>query len=223
MNKLSIERNQTATLEITDFSPGMIDNARTIIQNNDAYDTFTTNFHVMDGQNLQFPDNSFSHLGCQFGVMFFPEPKKGYTEMYRVLQKNGTAVITTWNQVDNSPLLIGFAEFLKLDDIPSMISFMNGLISIGGNPTLFQQEILEIGFSEARVDVVPQIFTFENDEVIFQAYATNAAMKKLMGGDSAVDNFSKWQEYLRTTGSKFINNEGYVELCFVANICVAVK
>ena len=140
MNRLSLEQKQTASFEITDFSPGMIAAAELSIRSEHAFDEISKNFQVMNGQDLKFPDNAFSHLGCQFGVMFFPEPAKGYSEMVRVLKENGTAVIGTWNYVDNSSLLLGFAEFLKLPDIPGLEAFMNSLISIGGNPGVFQEE-----------------------------------------------------------------------------------
>ena len=63
----------------------------------------------------------------------------------------------------------------------------------------------------------------KNDEIIFNAYASNAVMKKLMGGDSAIEKFPEWQEYLSTTGSKWLDGEGRLVLRFVANVSVAVK
>jgi len=33
---------------------------------------------VMDGQALELPNDSFDYLFCIFGVMFFPNPEKGF-------------------------------------------------------------------------------------------------------------------------------------------------
>jgi ubiquinone/menaquinone biosynthesis C-methylase UbiE len=223
MTRLSAEQKQTATFEITDFSAGMIEVAESSIRGNTAFCEISKHFQVMNGQDLKFADNTFSHVGCQFGVMFFPEPAKGYSEMVRVLKKNGTAVIGTWNYVDNAPLLLGFSEFLNLPDIAGLEAFMKSIVSVGSNPSTFREELLTAGFTHVVLHEVSHVFTFDNDEITFNAYATNAAMKKLMGGDSAIENFSKWQEYLRTTGSKWLNGEGRLTLQFVANVSVAVN
>ncbi|NIQ15982.1 MAG: methyltransferase domain-containing protein, partial [Candidatus Dadabacteria bacterium] len=51
--------------------------------------------HVMDGQNLEFADGSFDVATSLYGLMFFPDLAKGFSEMHRVLKDNGRALIAT--------------------------------------------------------------------------------------------------------------------------------
>ena len=55
-------------------------------------------FAVVDGQSLSFADGSFDALICSLGVMFFPDPSRGFSEFLRVLRPGGRAaasVLTT--------------------------------------------------------------------------------------------------------------------------------
>ena len=40
-------------------------------------------FQQADGTDLPFADESFDLVACQFGVMFFPDKHRGYTEVLR--------------------------------------------------------------------------------------------------------------------------------------------
>jgi SAM-dependent methyltransferase len=62
-------------------------------------------FRVEDIQNLSFADNTFDLLICQFGMMFLPDKKKGFEEVYRVLKPCGKFMFFTWDDTLNMPLL----------------------------------------------------------------------------------------------------------------------
>lgn len=49
-----------------------------------------------DAHNLPFNDNSFNVVSCQQGLQFFSDKTKAINEMYRVLIKNGRALITLY-------------------------------------------------------------------------------------------------------------------------------
>lgn len=61
-------------------------------------------FRIEDMQSLSFPDNSFDLVICQFGVMFLPDKKKGFDEIYRVLKPGGKFMFFTWDDTLNMPL-----------------------------------------------------------------------------------------------------------------------
>ncbi|KAH7116102.1 S-adenosyl-L-methionine-dependent methyltransferase [Dendryphion nanum] len=82
------------TLHCTDFSPAMIQVARdTFAQLPNAA---SVSFDVMSGEDLSFPDNTFTHSITNFGIMFFPDAVQGAKEIYRTLRPGGTAVVTSW-------------------------------------------------------------------------------------------------------------------------------
>ena len=58
-------------------------------------------FVEADIQNFSFPDNTFDHVVCQFGMMFLPEKQRGFKEVYRVLKPGGSFVFNTWERTEN--------------------------------------------------------------------------------------------------------------------------
>jgi ubiquinone/menaquinone biosynthesis C-methylase UbiE len=53
---------------------------------------------VMDGQMLDLPDEHFDLSFSTFGLMFFPDWRKGLTELARVTREGGKGGITVWER-----------------------------------------------------------------------------------------------------------------------------
>lgn len=64
----------------------------------------------MDGQALDLPDASFDAVFSIFGVVMFPDWRKGLAEMSRVTRPGGHGVVATWQSR-------GAATFLLLGEI----------------------------------------------------------------------------------------------------------
>ena len=52
-----------------------------------------------DAMQLPFPEGSFDAVVCQFGVMFFPEKSKAFSEARRVLWSGGVFIFNVWDQI----------------------------------------------------------------------------------------------------------------------------
>eukprot|EP00598_Pedospumella_elongata_P004525 CAMPEP_0184967690 /NCGR_PEP_ID=MMETSP1098-20130426/968_1 /TAXON_ID=89044 /ORGANISM="Spumella elongata, Strain CCAP 955/1" /LENGTH=287 /DNA_ID=CAMNT_0027489177 /DNA_START=32 /DNA_END=895 /DNA_ORIENTATION=- len=220
LNALSEQQKSKAVFDITDFSPGMVETSVFEIAKLDLENRVTKTFQVMDGQALEFPDNTFSHVGCQFGIMFYPNRQKGLSEMHRVLQLGGTAVILTWHYNDNLQLLLDFSSYLNISHLESSIATMNDILSACGQPAQFEAELAAVGFRDITVTKVEKVFDFADSEEFYLDYASNPAMSAFMGGEC---KFKEWEEFLRTVGRRWLNKEGRLCLKFVANIAVARK
>jgi SAM-dependent methyltransferase len=55
-----------------------------------------------DAMQLPFPDGSFDAVVCQFGVMFFPDKAKAFSEARRVLSPGGILVFNVWDRIDHN-------------------------------------------------------------------------------------------------------------------------
>jgi SAM-dependent methyltransferase len=52
-----------------------------------------------DAMRLPFQDGEFDAVVCQFGVMFFPEKAKAFTEARRVLRSGGLFLFNVWDRI----------------------------------------------------------------------------------------------------------------------------
>lgn len=52
-----------------------------------------------DGMQLPFPDGTVDAVVCQFGVMFFPEKARAFSEARRVLRPGGVFIFSVWDRI----------------------------------------------------------------------------------------------------------------------------
>lgn len=58
-----------------------------------------------DAAKLPFDDETFDHVICRFGIMFFPDLNKGLGEMTRVLKKGGKMSVAVWAAPELNPFI----------------------------------------------------------------------------------------------------------------------
>jgi SAM-dependent methyltransferase len=168
-----------SSLLATDVSPGMVEIMRLKAAKDIKPEIRSCmSFAVMDGQNLEVPSNSISHLACVFGIMFFPDRMQGLREMHRVLQPSATAAIAVWESV-NMPLLmehIAVAEGrVAPDQLP--LPFTKAVLSYTDSGDL-TRDLIAAGFPERAI----AIRTVERElvlpaDAILRALAINPAFE----------------------------------------------
>ena len=55
-----------------------------------------------DAMKLPFADGAFDAVVCQFGVMFFPDKAKAYSEARRVLRPGGAFFFNVWDRIQEN-------------------------------------------------------------------------------------------------------------------------
>jgi ubiquinone/menaquinone biosynthesis C-methylase UbiE len=81
----------------SDLNPDMMSVAKTRVTDE------RVKWLAADAQDLPFAQDSFDHIVCQFGVMFFPDKGKAFAEAYRVLQPGGLYLFNTWAGMEQNP------------------------------------------------------------------------------------------------------------------------
>ncbi len=66
-----------------------------------------------DAMQLPFPDEAFDVVVCQFGVMFFPDKSKAFSETRRVLRAGGVFVFNVWDRIDQNDFAATVTEALE--------------------------------------------------------------------------------------------------------------
>ena len=55
-----------------------------------------------DAMQLPFQDGTFDAVVCQFGVMFFPDKAKAFSEAHRVLRPGGVLIFNVWDRLEEN-------------------------------------------------------------------------------------------------------------------------
>lgn len=55
-----------------------------------------------DATALPFDDASFDVVACQFGVMFFPDKVRAFSEARRVLRRGGVLLFNVWDRIEEN-------------------------------------------------------------------------------------------------------------------------
>ena len=87
---------EIAAITATDLNQPMIDHAANIGTSRPV------TWRQADAVSLPFDDESFDAVVCQFGVMFFPDRHRAYTEMRRVLRPGGVALFNVWDSIEHN-------------------------------------------------------------------------------------------------------------------------
>ena len=85
-------------LTATDLNPPMLEIARGKFRTGEQVE-----FRPADAMALPFADASFDAVACQFGVMFFPDTAKSYSEVFRLLAPGGRYVFSVWDSHRYNP------------------------------------------------------------------------------------------------------------------------
>ncbi len=133
----------------SDLNPPMLERARAM-QPQDA----RMEWSALDAQHLNFADESFDVVFCQFGAMFFPHRRKAYAEALRVLKPGGTFLFNAWDSLAQNEVPATVWETILAsypDDPPDFFTRIpHGYHDEG----LIRADLAEAGFGDVTVETV---------------------------------------------------------------------
>jgi SAM-dependent methyltransferase len=80
----------------TDLNQAMLDQAAAVGTSR------SVEWRQADAMQLPFPDASFDMVVCQFGVMFFPDKGKAFSEVRRMLRPGGHFLFNVWDRIEEN-------------------------------------------------------------------------------------------------------------------------
>jgi SAM-dependent methyltransferase len=108
-------------LVATDVAPGMLEIAKRELGSIAGLE-----FQIADAMDLPFPDASFGTVICQFGIMMFPDKRRGLAEMLRVLRPGGRAYVSMWDDVAQNELMNMANQAVQALNLTGPINFLGG-------------------------------------------------------------------------------------------------
>jgi len=108
-----------------------------------------------DATQLPFEDGGFDAVVCQFGVMFFPDKSKAFSEARRVLKPGGVFIFNVWDRIEENEFADAVTtalESLFPDDPPRFLARTPHGYS---HVTTIERDLDSGGFiSSPRIDIV---------------------------------------------------------------------
>lgn len=185
----------------TDINQAMLDEAKTIsIPKN-------VEFLQADAQQLPFEDKSFDAVVCQYGVMFFPDKPKAFSEAKRVLKPGGLYLFNVWDRlIDNEFPHIIAQSLVKLypNDPPN---FLTRTPYSYNDPDLLRQDLLIGGFtSSIEIDTVTNVSQADNADIPAIAFCQGTPLRlelEQRGGEQG----TRFVEVATSHGAKAIRKQ----------------
>ena len=94
---------ESVAIIATDLNQSMLDHATALGTKR------SVQWRQADAMQLPFEDATFDAVVCQFGVMFFPDKVKAFSEVRRVLRPGGVFVFNVWDRIADNE----FAETIE--------------------------------------------------------------------------------------------------------------
>jgi SAM-dependent methyltransferase len=86
----------SSSITATDLNQPMLDQACAIGT------TRPVEWRQADAMQLPFENGTFDAVVCQFGVMFFPDKAKAFSEARRVLSAGGVFIFNAWDRIEEN-------------------------------------------------------------------------------------------------------------------------
>ena len=110
---------ESVSIEATDLNQPMIDYA------SGQLPSPRVTWRQADAQVLPFSDAEFDAVVCQFGVMFFPDKPRAFSEAYRVLKPGGRFLFNVWDRIEENEfadIVVQSVATLFPDDPPMFLA-----------------------------------------------------------------------------------------------------
>jgi ubiquinone/menaquinone biosynthesis C-methylase UbiE len=123
-----------------------------------------------DAQVLPFANDSFDHIVCQFGVMFFPDKGKAFAEAYRVLQPGGLYLFNTWADLEQNPrtaVMRKVMDEMFHEDLPDFLN--KGPYSFF-DPVEIRGWLEGAGFTDIKIEVVDKVAYYTSAEDFLKGF-----------------------------------------------------
>jgi len=177
---------QVASVSALDFSENML---TALAENMQSHGIENIESFHGNGQALPYQDNSFDAAFSMFGLMFFPERCKGFSEIFRVLKQGGKITVSSWAPIADSPAMqMMFGALRAMNpDVPEPQADIASL----ENPAVFHQELEDAGFSDVVVERVQKSIPVKNIQAFWVDMVRGSAplvMMKQQWGEK------KWAE-----------------------------
>eukprot|EP01039_Chlorochromonas_danica_P011020 gene11018-12268_t len=229
----SMKESGSGQLLVTDFAINMVEAARHRLASPIIIEKLHQINVTCEVKELNacdpsgIPTSSISHLGCMFGIMFFPQRQVALRKLRELLSPSGRAVFGTWHYHDYIHILTDFAHFVHVPAEEIQVSAESNPLRICSSVEVFRKELEEAGYENIEIVQEDHSFVFTNCDDTYFTFTCSPALLSLfpfLRGDRE-KLLPAWYDFLCSKeGEKWVVNDGQgVQMRFVANLALVHK
>jgi ubiquinone/menaquinone biosynthesis C-methylase UbiE len=144
-------------------------------------------WETVNAQELPYKNDSFDHVLCQFGVMFFPDKEKAFSEAFRVLQSGGKFLFNTWDKLEwnpNTALIHNVMVDMFKEHAPDFIS--KGPFSFH-NLDEIRRLLDKAGFKNIKLEIVQKTTQYGDIDDFIKGFTEGTSLSAYLKGIDADD------------------------------------
>lgn len=194
--------NIVDSVHAIDFSKSMI---KLLGQNIKKNNISNIEIECGDGQDLPYEDGVFDAAFSMFGLMFFPDRNKGYSEIYRTLKPGGKILVSSWAPISQSPAMktmFGTVRAMK-PEVPEPQAAIESL----ENPDYFRNELINSGFRDVEIHLVTKGFPIDSIDSFWSGMVEGSAPIVMMRNSMQPNEWREKEkialQYLETVLTSF--------------------
>ncbi|KAM0217119.1 hypothetical protein ACHAQD_007609 [Fusarium lateritium] len=149
---------------------------------------------VMPGEELSFPNDTFTHSITNLGLMYFTDASEGAREIARTLQPDGVAVITGWSIMGHIKIIQEVQSQIRPNDTPFKAPISDiwldpehtKAVLLGAGLDVHTSIAIDVYLGEETADRVADLLTNGFGSKVFDSWSEEekekgaAVMKKLV-------------------------------------------
>ena len=206
----------TGSVVATDQAPQMLRIAR---ERADDLGLRNVEFHEMDAEALDLPEDSFDAVLCRWGLMFLPNLADALSGMRRVLSPGGRLAAAVWSEPHKVPYLsLPMRVIGEMIELPSPPPGAPGPFSLADVETL-ERALREAGFDNVRSEPITVQMEYTSAEVYVSATQDLAAPIAAMLADRPAELRRKVWHAVADAAAQYASADGSVRMPSEA-ICV---
>ncbi len=177
---------------------------------------------VMDGENLEVPDDAFDAVISRVGLIYFPDQHKALVGMKRVLKAGGRVAAITYSLPENNKFFsVPVSIIRRRANIAPPLPGQPGPFSLGG-PGVLEAAYQKAGFHDIQVRLVPSPLRMPSAaECVRFERESFGALHQMLAGVPEAGRPSVWDE-IEEELKKFEGAEGFVGPCEMV-VAIGIK
>lgn len=209
----------TGSVLATDISSNILDFAQQAARHAGLKNVETK---VVDGENLELPENSFDAVISRVGLIYFPDQHKALTGMKRVLKSGGRVAAITYSTPENNKFFsVPVSIIRRRANLPPPLPGQPGPFSLG-SPGVLEAAYQKAGFRDVRIRLVPSPLRMPSAaECVRFERESFGALHQMLAGVPEAERPSVWDE-IEQELKKFEGADGFVGPCEMV-VAIGIK